>query len=134
MVRYIIFYFSSPHVGAHSVYEALSQGKWSSWHGSNIQNATTKTGQNKEHHCPRSLYVIITQHRKFDVRGSVHHSIIQNKNPTRCNNVSKFISYLYEINFDTLLYLVGFFIWVMNKSDIPFLRQHTGKEQKTVTC
>jgi len=22
----------------------------------------------------------------------------------------------------------------MNKSDIPFLRQHTGKEQKTVTC
>jgi hypothetical protein len=25
-----------------------------------------------------------------DVRGSVHHSTIHKKNPTRCNNVSKF--------------------------------------------
>ena len=39
----------------------------------------------------------------------MHHSIIHIKNPTRCNSVSKFISYLYEINFDTLLHLVGFF-------------------------
>jgi hypothetical protein len=27
----------------------------------------------------------------FDVRGSVHHSTIHTKNPTRCNSVSKFI-------------------------------------------
>jgi hypothetical protein len=32
---------------------------------------------------------------KFDVCGSVHHRIHE-KNPTRCNNVSKFISYLYK--------------------------------------
>jgi uncharacterized Fe-S cluster-containing radical SAM superfamily enzyme len=34
--------------------------------------------------------------KKFDVRGSVHHSIIHIENPTRCNDVSKFVSYLYE--------------------------------------
>jgi len=35
--------------------------------------------------------------KKFDVRGSVHHSTIY-KNPTRCNRVSNFISsYLYEV-------------------------------------
>jgi len=33
---------------------------------------------------------------KFNVRGSMHHSIIHIENPTRCNSVSKFISYLYE--------------------------------------
>ena len=34
---------------------------------------------------------------KLDVRGSVHHSIIHQKNTIRCNSVSKFfISYLYE--------------------------------------
>jgi len=32
----------------------------------------------------------------LDVHGSVHHSIIHIKNPTRCNSVSKFISYLHE--------------------------------------
>jgi len=34
--------------------------------------------------------------------------LIHIKNPTRCKSVSKFISYKYEINFDTLLHLVGF--------------------------
>jgi hypothetical protein len=33
----------------------------------------------------------------LDVRGSVHHSIIHIENPTRCNSVSKFFSYKYEI-------------------------------------
>jgi hypothetical protein len=33
---------------------------------------------------------------KFDVHGSVHHSIIHIKNPTRCNSVSQFILYLYK--------------------------------------
>jgi len=28
----------------------------------------------------------------FDVRGSVHYSIIHLENPTRCNSVSKFIN------------------------------------------
>ena len=32
----------------------------------------------------------------LDVRGSVHHSIVHIKNATRCNHVSKFISYLFE--------------------------------------
>jgi len=27
----------------------------------------------------------------FDVRGSMHHSTIHKKNPTRCNNISEFL-------------------------------------------
>jgi len=34
--------------------------------------------------------------KAFDVRGSVHRSIIYAKNPTRCKSVSKFIPYLYK--------------------------------------
>ena len=37
-----------------------------------------------------------SNYHTLDVRGSVHHSIIHTGNPTRCNSVSKFISYLYE--------------------------------------
>ena len=34
---------------------------------------------------------------KLDVRGLVHHSTIHKENPTRCNNISKFITpYLHE--------------------------------------
>jgi hypothetical protein len=65
----------------------------------------------------------------------VHHSTFHTENSTRCNNVSKFITpYLYEaqhflgntppetcwasykygvINFDTLLHLVGFSVWIV---------------------
>ena len=45
-----------------------------------------------------SLYFNITFQfiSRFDVRGPMQHSIIHTKNPTRCNRVSKFISYLYE--------------------------------------
>jgi len=45
-----------------------------------------------------NLSQLIPETRKliFDVRGSVHHNIIHIKNPTRCNSVSKFISYFYE--------------------------------------
>jgi len=32
---------------------------------------------------------------KLDVRGSVHHSIIHEENPTRCSSVSKFLFHVY---------------------------------------
>lgn len=48
-----MFYFSFPDVGATSVYEALNQGKWPSWQWSNIENASTKTGQNKGKSLPQ---------------------------------------------------------------------------------
>jgi len=36
-----------------------------------------------------SRYTVYEKLSKFNVRGSMHHSIIHIENPTRCNSVSK---------------------------------------------
>ena len=38
---------------------------------------------------------LVEYRNRFDVRGSVHHSIIHKENPTRCNSVLKFLFHVY---------------------------------------
>jgi hypothetical protein len=57
--------------------------------------------ETKGNHTNEFVFYFLTFIRNFtqklDVRGSVRHSKIRTKNPTRCNSVSKFIiPYLYE--------------------------------------
>jgi hypothetical protein len=58
MAFYIMFYFSYLHVGAHSVYDQVGRG-------ATYRMIVPKQVKIREHNCPRSLYVIITQHRKI---------------------------------------------------------------------
>ena len=41
-------------------------------------------------HCSSIITKRFRVLNNFDVRGSVHHSIIHKENPTRCNSVSEF--------------------------------------------
>jgi hypothetical protein len=45
----------------------------------------TSFGRKRESVPERRLEKMLSN--KFDVRGSVHHSIIQIENPTRCNSI-----------------------------------------------
>jgi len=59
-----------------------------------IRTMKTIFGRKRERVFERRLEKMLS--KKFDVRGSVHYSIIHIENPTRCNSVSKFVLYLYE--------------------------------------
>jgi len=86
-----IWYMSIYRKSVENIHVSLKSDKNNvcfTWRRTNVYDSALSSLYNAK--CFRQKFQRKSKHAFYDVRGSVHHSIIHIENPTRCNSVSKF--------------------------------------------